>query len=82
MNGAPPEPLAPKTKLCGWVCLPSLGEAIELADCRIASVSSLFAVHEEEAELVRKSGTAALVEMFHDRDVPIAIDPKRKNVAV
>ncbi len=80
MNGDPATPLAPKTKLCGWICLESMGEETRLPDFRFAQIHSLFAIHDKEAKFVRQHGSNELVERFHDRDIPIYLDPKRKSI--
>eukprot|EP00913_Durusdinium_trenchii_P035301 g33031.t1 len=80
MNGDPPEPLAPKTKLSGWLCLHSLNNAsYTFSDQRIVNIWDLFPIHTEEAAFVRKSGDAEdLIERFNDRNTPLYVDPNRK----
>ncbi len=52
MNGDPPEPLAPNTKLSGWLCLRSMrGDGVDLPDHRCVEWHDLYAIYAEEAEL-------------------------------
>lgn len=80
MNGDPPMPLAPNTKLCGWLCLKSLGESVWAPDYRWIDIHSLFPIYVEELALIRQSGHEELVNRFQDRNVPLHIDPRRQNM--
>lgn len=82
MNGDPPAPLAPNTKLCGWLCMKSLGESEQMPDYRVIDLHSLFPIYEEERTLMKQAGHEELVERFMSQEIPLFIDPQRKNVAV
>jgi hypothetical protein len=81
MNGDPPLPLAPNTKLCGWLSIDSTEKTHQAPDYRWITFRGLFPIYVEEFELVRRSGSQELVNLFLERDVPLFIDPQRGNVA-
>ena len=74
-------PLAEGTELCGWIGLPSFAEVTELQDSRIANITAFFPIYAEEAEFAREQGNNALLERFQEHDVPLHVDPQRRNVA-
>lgn len=83
MNGDSPAPLAAGTEMCGWICLHSMSGAgsFTLPDCRIAIIMDLFPIYAEEAKLVRDANDSeVLIDRFCEADVPLYVDPKRKNV--
>jgi hypothetical protein len=84
-NDDPPQPLAPTTKLCGAIIVPSLlvpaaFYELELSDRRIAFFSVL-PLYKEEMDLKLRLGTQALLERLVDNDINDVIAPKRRNVA-
>lgn len=81
-NGDPPEPMAPGTKLCGWLLLPPVtvpeeGWAVELADGRSVRLYSMHALHPEEMSLKLNEGTGALLEAFNRAKVSEVLNPRR-----
>lgn len=82
-NGDPAEPFAPDTQLSVWLCL--LGQTGGIAqtqapDYRWIDIRSLFAIYEEEYEFLLNNGYEELVKQFHEREVPMYLDPQRENV--
>jgi uncharacterized protein len=82
MNGNPPEPLAPNTELCGWLCMLALGQSLEMTDYRTVDIHSLIPIYEEERALVETQGHEELVNRLMARGIPTYIDPTRTNVAL
>jgi hypothetical protein len=82
MNGDPPAALAPGTTLSGWLCLRALSEGIQAPDYRWIIIHSLFPIYAEEKALVEQSGHEELVNRLQANNVPLHVDPKRKNVAM
>lgn len=85
-NGDPPEPLAPNTKLCGAIIVPSLlvpTDFYELtAGAKTITFYSVVPLYREEMELQARDGMGPLLEKMVDHGVTDLIDPKRRNVAV
>lgn len=84
-NGTPPRPLAPNTKLCGAVIVPSLLVPQDFYELKIGVQSiaffSVLPLYKEELELKEAQGVNHLFEMLLDAGVKDFIDPRRKNVA-
>jgi len=70
INGDPPQPLCPNTRLSGWICLKNLEWAVHLLDARIVTVHQLYPIYVEEAELARTAGDQALAILFLERGIP------------
>lgn len=81
MNGNPPQPLAPGTRLCGWAGLVANGSSIQVPDWRWISQLDLYAIYAEEVELIRTKGHDELANRLHYHQIPLAIDPHRPNMA-
>jgi hypothetical protein len=81
MTSDPPVPLAPNTQLCGWLCLKSLGESVQVPDYRWIDIHSLFPIYAEELALIRQSGHEEVVNRLQAYNVPLYIDPHRSNMA-
>jgi hypothetical protein len=84
-NGDPPQPLAPRSRLCGVVIVPSLHVPppfYQLASA-IGAVTYYSAVplYAEEMQLARERGSKVLFEKLIDHEVRDLVDPKRRNVA-
>jgi hypothetical protein len=84
-NGDPPRPLAPNTRLCGAILVPSLLVPTQfyeliLAD-RAVAFYSVVPLYQEELALKERDGMAALFEKLLDRGIRDLVDPKRRNVA-
>ena len=84
-NGTPPQPLAPSTKLCGAVIVPSLLVPQDFYELKIAEHSiaffSVLPLYKEELDLKDAQGVNHLFETLVDAGVKDFIDPRRKNVA-
>lgn len=84
-NGEPPQPLGPKTKLCGAVIVPSLLVPQDFYELSIAAHSiaffSVLPLYKEELELKQSQGVNQLFETLLDAGIKDFIDPKRRNVA-
>ncbi|HEX7114719.1 MAG TPA: suppressor of fused domain protein [Steroidobacter sp.] len=83
-NGEPPMPLAPGTKLCGAIIVPSLlvptgFYELESAGRRIAFFS-VVPLYKEELELKEREGMEALLSRLVDKNINDVIDPRRRNV--
>lgn len=81
-NGDPPQPLAPKTQLSGWILLPPIsvpeeGRTASTADGRTVHLYSLHALHTAEMSLKLNQGTEALVDAFDRADVSEVLRPDR-----
>lgn len=85
-NGDPPEPLAPGTKLCGAIIVPSLlvptGFYELKTDAQTIAFYSVVPLYREEMELRQRDGMGPLLEKMVDQGITDLIDPKRRNVAV
>lgn len=81
LNGDPPTPLAPNTGQCGWLALKSEVDGVQAPDYRWIAVHSLIPLYPEEFELLEQIGQSMLIERFHERNIPVYIDPQRPNVA-
>jgi hypothetical protein len=84
-NGDPPQPLAPRTELCGVIIAPSLLVPIafyqtNLDGERVAFYSAI-PLYNEELQLQTREGMAALLERLVQNDVNDVVDLKRRNVA-
>lgn len=80
INGDPPQPLCPNTRLSGWICLKNLEWAVHLLDARIVTVHQLYPIYVEEAELARTAGDQALAILFLERGIPHEISLNRASV--
>jgi Suppressor of fused protein (SUFU) len=84
-NDQPPQPLAPGTKLCGAIIVPSLLVPEEFFELSIAAHSIAFfsavPLYEEEMRLKQDRGANALFEKLIDAGVKDLVEPKRRNVA-
>jgi hypothetical protein len=84
-NGNPPQPLAPSTRLCGAVIVPSLLVPEDFYELKIAAHSiaffSVVPLYKEELELKEAKGVNHLFETLIDAGVKDYIDPRRRNVA-
>jgi hypothetical protein len=84
-NGEPAQPLAPNTKLCGVIIVPSLlvpTPFYELQlDARTIAFFSVVPLYKEELVLKEREGMAALLTKLIDRGIRDLVDPKRRNVA-
>lgn len=85
-NGDPPEALAPNTKLCGAIIVPSLlvpTDFYELnAGAKTIAFYSVVPLYREEMQLKARDGMGPLLEKMVDHGITDLIDPKRRNVAV
>lgn len=84
-NGDPPQPLAPDTKLCGAILVPSLlvptaFYELTLEDRSIAFYS-VVPLYREELALKEREGMKVLFEKLLDHDIRDLVDPRRRNVA-
>ena len=84
-NGDPPQPLTPRTELCGVIIAPSLLVPIafyqtNLDGERVAFYSAI-PLYNEELQLQTREGMAALLERLVQNDVNDVVDLKRRNVA-
>jgi hypothetical protein len=84
-NGDPPRPLAPSTKFCGAVIVPSLLVPQDFYELKIAEHSiaffSVVPLYKEELELKEAKGVNHLFETMIDAGVKDFVDPRRRNVA-
>ena len=85
-NGDPPTPLAPDTRLCGWVLLePSLVKEEFKVMTRSDGSKTWFVaavpVYKEEMDVKLTQGTEKLQELFSAAGVNELINPTRVNVA-
>jgi Suppressor of fused protein (SUFU) len=84
-NGNPPRPLAPSTKFCGAVIVPSLLVPPDFYELKIAAHSiqffSVLPLFAEELALKDAKGTNHLFDKLLDADVRDFVDLKRRNVA-
>lgn len=84
-NGKPPMPLAPNTKLCGAIIVPSLlvpttFYELQSGSRRIAFFS-VVPLYNEELELKEREGMEVLLSRLVDKNITDLIDPNRRNVA-
>jgi hypothetical protein len=89
-NGDPPQPLAPDTKLCAMLLLPSLSVPKAMWDLddngKRITFFALWPIYAEELELKLKEGTDPLIKKFEQfqitdlvkLDRPNACAPKRR----
>jgi hypothetical protein len=84
-NGEPPQPLAPRTALCGVIIAPSLLVPVAFYEADIdgerVAFYSAIPLYREELELQAQEGMAALLERLLHKDINDVVDPKRANVA-
>lgn len=84
-NGDPPQPLAPRTSLCGVIIAPSLLVPVAFYEADIegerVAFYSAIPLYREELELQARQGMAALLERLLHKDINDVVDPKRANVA-
>jgi hypothetical protein len=84
-NGDPPQPLAPRTALCGVIVAPSLLVPVSFYELDIdgerVAFYSVIPLYREELELQAREGMAALLERLLHNDINDVVDIKRRNVA-
>jgi hypothetical protein len=84
-NGNPPQPLAPRTALCGVIIAPSLLVPVAFYEVNIEGARvgfySAIPLYQEELALTASEGMAALLERLVQKDINDVIDLKRSNVA-
>ena len=84
-NGDPPQPLAPRTGLCGVIIAPSLLVPVSFYETNIDGERVAFygaiPLYREELELQAREGMAALLERLVQNDINDVVDLKRRNVA-
>jgi hypothetical protein len=84
-NGNPPQPLAPRTALCGVIVAPSLLVPVPFYELDIdgerVAFYSAIPLYREELELQAREGMAALLELLLHNDINDVVDIKRRNVA-
>jgi Suppressor of fused protein (SUFU) len=84
-NGDPPQPLAPRSALCGVIIAPSLLVPVAFYQLNVEEGSVTFyaaiPLYSEEMELHAREGMAALLERLLHKDINDVIDVKRRNVA-
>lgn len=85
-NGDPPEPLAPNTKLCGAIIVPSLLVPTDFYELKTGMETiafySVVPLYREEMEMKSRDGMEPLLAKMVDRGITDLIDPKRRNAAV
>jgi hypothetical protein len=83
-NGSPPQPLAPRTELCGVIIAPSLLVPIAFYELNLegerVGFYSAIPLYREEMELQAREGMAALLERLVQNDTNDVVDLKRRNV--
>jgi hypothetical protein len=83
-NGDPPQPLAPRTALCGVIVAPSLLVPVSFYELDIdgerVAFYSAIPLYREELELQAREGMAALLERLLHNDINDVVDIKRRNV--
>ncbi len=77
MNCDPPQPLAPNTQLCGWLCLLHHGASYQMPDARWINDRTMFPIYAQEKELIDSAGYEELVKRFHAQGLPQHVDPQR-----
>jgi hypothetical protein len=82
MNGDPPLPLAPNTKLCGWVCIHEEEASFEAPPTYWFDIRLLIPIYREEQQLIESEGIHAFLDRLEQRGIPQYIDPDRPNVAL
>ena len=84
-NDEPAKPLAPNTKLCGAIIVPSLLVTEEFFELKIAAHTiaffSVVPLYQEEMQLKVDKGADALFEKLIDAGIKDLIEPNRRNVA-
>ena len=84
-NDDPPKPLAPNTKLCGAIIVPSLLVPEDFFELKIAAHTIAFfgvvPLYKEEMQLKLDRGADVLFEKLIDAGIKDLIDPSRRNVA-
>lgn len=84
-NGDPPQPLAPRTELCGVIVAPSLLVPIAFYETNLdgerVAFYSAIPLYAEELQLQAREGMAALLERLVQNDINDVVDLKRRNVA-
>ena len=84
-NGDPPQPLAPKTELCGVIIAPSLLVPVAFYELDIdgerVAFYSAIPLYREELELHARAGMAALLERLLHKDINDVVYLNRTNVA-
>lgn len=89
MNGAPPQPLGPNTKLCGWVGEAYEGGALtyDVEGGRTVYTLVLFPIYEDEASIIENKGVAEFRTRLcrqserQGKSSCRIIDPSRSSVA-
>ena len=81
----PPKPLAPNTKLCGAIIVPSLLVPEDFFELKIAAHTIAFfgivPLYKEEMDLKLQKGAGELFEKLIDAGIKDLVDPSRRNVA-
>jgi hypothetical protein len=84
-NDEPPTPLAPNTKLCGAIIVPSLLVPEAFFELKIAAHTitffSVVPLYKEEMQLKVAQGADALFGKLIDAGIKDLVDPGRRNVA-
>lgn len=84
-NGDPPQPVAPRTELCGVIVAPSLLVPIGFYELNLdgerVAFYSAIPLYREELELQAREGMTALLERLVQNDINDVVDLKRRNVA-
>lgn len=85
-NGAPAEPYAPSTALCGAIILPSVTVPDEFQRLRISDEKEItfycvVPLYKDEMQLKLRSGSDKLLDRFDQAGINDIVDPKRRNVA-
>lgn len=84
-NGDPPQPLAPRTALCGVIVVPSLLVPVAFYEIQIdgerVAFYSAIPLYREELELQAREGMKPLLELLLHNDINDVVDIKRRNVA-
>lgn len=84
-HGDPPEPLAPNTKLCGAIIVPSLLVPVDFYELKAGTQTIVFysvvPLYREEMEMKARDGMERLLEKMVDCGITDLVDPGRRNVA-
>jgi suppressor of fused protein SUFU len=85
-NGNPAQPMAPNTKLCGIVLVPSISappafHKLRIDDDKEITFLAVVPIYEEEMDLKLRLGLDALLDKFDEAKLGDIIDIARSNVA-
>ncbi|HTN76732.1 MAG TPA: ankyrin repeat domain-containing protein [Pirellulaceae bacterium] len=81
MNGEPPAPFTPSTKLCGWVALAASGSQFQMPDFRWVEIRDLVGIYQAEKGLIEELSHEEFVRRLHAAGTPLSLDLKRPNIA-